>query len=364
MSLEIEVNGIPYTRAKSIEVGRYIKSVSGSFALGTSAAEQIQVPVKVGDAVKILADGTPVLTGYAEELSVANRPDSHDVFITGRDNTADFIDSTVKGSKEFTTPISLESLTRQVLDGLGLTNVFVGNAAGGLKNFTESDSISAEIGQTAYDFIELQCRRQQVLLGGDGRGNILLQRAGSQKSGINLVRKQGDNTTNILESALNKNNTQRFNSYLIQSQQNPSFLDFSPKEIVSQSGQSATDSEIRTTRFLEIDSEEDMDSETSINRADFEANIRRANSFQYIAVVQGHSFNGKTFKVNETIQVSDDFCDINATLLIDGLTFKYDLQSGSTTEISMTYKDAYTLQAVLDQADAAREDTGGAFSFL
>ena len=96
----------------------------------------------------------------------------------------------------------------------------------------------------------------------------------------------------------------------------------------------------------------------SFNRAKFEANIRRANSVNYSCAIQGHSINGKPFKINTLAFVDDDFCNISSELLIHTIEYRYSLNQGSTSMLQMTYKDAYTLQAQQEARDAARQLVG------
>ena len=100
------------------------------------------------------------------------------------------------------------------------------------------------------------------------------------------------------------------------------------------------------------------------NRATWEANIRRARSFEYEATVQGHSRNaqGDIWRVNQLVRVLDQFAGIDAILLIKKVSFESSLNSGNTTKLCMVVKDAYSLQAEQDAREARANTQGDKFT--
>jgi prophage tail gpP-like protein len=364
MSLAIQLNGqdlVNYTQASVI---RNFESLSGSFAFVSTTQEDNLSPIKAGDAVKITVNGEPVITGFIEGLTVNYDPGSHQITYIGRDLLGDLIDSTVGSTKEYTGAISLVDIIKDVLSGLGLSSVEVINQVDNLTPFDESDIISAEVGQKAFDFLESYVRKKQVFLITDGLGNIVITRASNELFPAKLQNIVGAEDNNIKSATFDLDFSRRYNQYLVQSQLNPFALSLgtTPTDITNQSGNIAIDSFIRTTRRLEINAEESSDSATATERATWESNIRRARSLNYTAVVQGHSVGDTIWTINKLIEVNDSFADIQARLFIKSVRFDESIDQGSQTIIDMTHKDAYTLQAEQDAREANTDNQG--FGFL
>lgn len=364
MAIQIRVNGQVYENFISASVSSSLKTLSGSFSLAVSANERELLPIKMSDTIEILIDDNVVLSGYLDKLSGDHSSSSHTISLTGRDKTADIIDSTVSSKKEYKGPFSLKKLIENVLRDSGIKDIKVIDEVGNLDNFTKSDSISAEIGQTIFDFIDTYASKRQVLLTTDGLGNLVITRGASENSGITLVKLKSDPTkrNNILSSSINIDNSQRFNKYIVQTQANPIFsLSSSSPEKDTNINSSAIDSEIRASRVLEFQAEESLTDATAKQRAEWEANLRRSNSFTYTAVVQGHSYAEGIWKVNTLVAVIDEYWDISSDgLLVSDIEYSYGLD-GTLTKLTFVYPESYTVQAELDQATAAKQDLGGLF---
>jgi prophage tail gpP-like protein len=362
MSLKIRLNGQTFTDFISAQVLMSIETAASSFAFTSSAQIDNLFPIKEGDLVEILADDKLISTGHVEDVGVTYDAQSHTIEVKGRSLLADLIDSTVGSIKEFTGQVNLVDVARAVLDGLGLTSIKIINKAGTIKNFNAEDITSAETGKNAFEFVELYARKRQVLITTDGDGNMVLVK-GSGVASVNRFKNiQVANDNNVLSARLTSSNASLFNQYIAQSQLNPVNLDEGvTTESVSGQVGVATDSSIRTTRTLEFNSEESSDSVTLNDRAAWESNIRRARAKNYIAVVQGHSASDEAWEPNKLYKVDDDFCGVHGTLLSREVAYRYDLQNGSTTEINMTNRKAYTLQAEEDAREANTNEFGNDF---
>lgn len=356
----LRLNGENYTNFDSVAVFRSMETVSGAFSFSSSANNDNLFPVKKGDAVQVIVDGIQVINGHVERVSVNYSDSDHKITITGRDKLGDLIDSSVFGTKEFTGNISLVDVARNILQGIGLTGVDVIDQTGGVRPFDETDITSAEVGQNAFEFLELYARKRQVLLTTDGIGNLVLARASTVVFPGKLRNVVDSNENNIIDATLDTDDTQRFYKYVAQSQLNPYDLDIGAADVSSQNGQ-ATDSAIRKSRILEFNAEESQDSFTGEDRAKWESNIRRARSISYSPRVQGHNVSGKIWTPNTLVEIEDQFSDINATMLIRALSYEQSIDRGSTTRLDLTYKDAYTLQAEQDAREATTNNQGFGF---
>jgi len=374
MSLSIRVNGKPFTHFQNATVMRSIESLCGRFTLTSSADDNELFPVLAGDAVEILADDVTILTGFVDKSGGSYDDKSHQITVNGRDRLSDLVDSTVARAVEFSPNIGLESIVKHVLRDLGI-DVEVINNAGKIENFTETEIQSEGIGQNAFQFLESLARKRQVLLTSDFKSNIVLIRGNTGKIKTPLKHIKGGQRTgqrgrlttsgddnNIKSAQWDYDLSNRFNKYTVQAQLVTTFLGAgtTPEDAVTQSG-SATDDQIRKTRVLEINSEENADASTAGLRAIWEANIRRARSFSYFCTVQGHSVDGAPWDFNKLVHVSDVFADLSSEFLIKQVDFSYNKTKGSSSKIGITYKDAFTLQAEQDARESSQGDQGDSF---
>ena len=359
MALTVEVDGTRYNQAISMSVKRSIENATGSFYLTTSSQEDNLIPVKRGSRIRIFADDQVVLTGFAETVAVQYSSTTHTISVSGRDVTADLVDSSVINALEFQGPIEFTSIIRSVLDSLNMQSVGIVNEAGTIEPFTEIDFVSADVGERAFDFLNRYASKRQVLLTTDGRGNLLIVRGRGSRLPVRLVYGK-----NILSAMAYYDDTGRFNRYTIQSQLNPLNLDSSvaPEAISDQNGE-AVDSAIRNRRVSVMESSASMESSDCIRLANLESNLRRVNGFNYTVTVQGHSIPGfdGIWTTNRSVEVEDPLTDVNGTLLIKSCKWYYSLDSGSTTELVLTYIDAYTIQAEVDRLEAQINSFGGSF---
>ena len=364
MSIKIRVNGEVYENFKEATLYSSLKTISGSYTILSTADENDLLPIKVTDSVEILVDDVAALTGFVDSLSGSHSKDTHSITINGRDKTADIIDSTVGSKKEYKGSLSLKKLIENILSNSGISGIKVIDEIGTLEQFTSSDLISAEIGQSIFDFIDTYASKKQALLTTDGLGNVVITRGSTISSGVTLVKLKNDKSrrNNVISSSINIDNSNRFNKYIVQTQSNPLFaVSSSNTEDDTNINASAVDSEVRASRVLEFQAEETLDSKESKKRAEWEANLRRSNSFKYTATVQGHSHSNDIWRPNRLVAVIDEFWDISSNgLLITDVEYTFST-GGSKTKLTMVYPESYTVQAELDASIAAKQDLGGLF---
>lgn len=362
----LEVNGETFEGFTEISVIRSIGAISGSYSFGVTSSKKISLPIQEGQACRVLIDETPVINGYVETIPIEYDSQSHTIQISGRDKTMDVIDSS-SVVKELSGTLSFQAAIRQVLDGNGLQDIDIINQVSGLEPFKDGDIESAEVGESVFEYIEKYARKRQVLLTGDGNGNIVITRSGTANATTALLNVV-NGTNNILSASGQYSGTDLFNKYIVRSQQNPVALEnagnIATSEIVNQSG-TVTDSNVRATRILEIRPDQAGSSEDSKQFATWTRNIRRSKAFSYTAVVQGHYQDEAKTRLwipNEIVSINDDFMgmnsQLNAKMLIDTVEYRQNLDSGTTTAITCVDKNAYTLQAEQDVRDARANDLG------
>ena len=358
MTLKIKINGEELTNFQNANVVADIGAVTRGFSFGSTATKDNLFPVKVNDLVEITADGIDILQGYVESLTVDYDSMSHLIQVAGRSILLDLVDSTVPTQTEFN-GTSLISIAKIIMSELGLEPLVINNA-GEIKPF--DDITSAEVGQNAFEFLESYSRKRQVLLTTDGKKSLVFARAGTDRAPTDLFNLVQSNTNNILNSQLKIDASQTYNRYVVRAELNPAIqsIEASPEDISDQNG-TVIDATVRTTRQLEINAEESMESFSANDRAKWELNIRKANSLNYRATVVGHSVNGQLWLPNTLVGVIDEFAQVSADLLIRSVVYDYSLGRGSVTTLNMTRKKAFTLEIEQSERDASTEEVGDSY---
>ncbi len=96
MAFQIRVNNKPFGLWETATIRRSIDSNAGVFRFTSSSAKGVKdYPVKAGDAVQILINGIPKVTGFVDQVTVSQDVGQHTISVSGRDNTQDLIDSRV-----------------------------------------------------------------------------------------------------------------------------------------------------------------------------------------------------------------------------------------------------------------------------
>jgi prophage tail gpP-like protein len=350
--ITLVINGRPYQFYEQISLDRSMDKIAGEFSFNFVNTAGQAYPLNVDDECEVQVFGQTKLKGHIETINGSGDSGSHVISVAGRDKFADIIDSTIGGNIEFKAPISLEDVVKQTLSKMGITGIGIINNVPDLDSFSSSDLIAAKTGDSVFKFLESYARKRQVLLSSDNTDNIVLTRSSTVLQATPLLHKIAFNGNNVKSFNYNYDITKRFNKYILRSQGNPSTDDNAVNfTLVSGTGLSSTaiDSDIHANRILNKKSEQSTDISGLQKRAAWEANIRKARSFTYSAVVQGFNNQlGQLWEVNTLVQVIDDIAGVNSNMLINSV--KFDLSSsGSLTTLTLVRPDAYTLDLEDDQ---------------
>jgi len=339
--IQLQVNGKNYTDFLAADVQLSIDQLVGGFAFQATATPASIFPFSMRDVVKVIADGFTVITGVIDKIEVSYDAFAHTISITGRSLLADLVDSSIDEQIN-TTELSLAKICEKVLSDIGLNVKVIDNS--GTSEFKDYDIASSEEGQTAFEFIQALANKRQVLLTSDSDGNLLLTRAGTETAPFNLQNKLEAKDNNILTGTYTTDQSSQFYKYKVNSQLSllKMLEETTPEDAANQSGIAINES-IRETRLLSLTAEENSDNETDVDRAKWERNIRKARGIGATYNIQGHSMGGKEIKINQLVQVNDDYLSLNEKMLIKMVNLKYSLDSGSITTIQLSDPKAYTL---------------------
>lgn len=380
MTIKLEVDGVQYDNFISVSCEIRLDALSSTFSFEATADQGASLPFKGGEPCRIIVDGQKVLTGNIEVVSVNYSSSSHDIFIQGRDRTADLLDSTLS-SIDIRAPITLKQLIEIVLKQIKLDIKVIDQVKP--KAFTieelgidevendeldsfniAEDLVAIEAGVNAFSFLEQYSRKRQVLLTSDADGNIVIaNNSGESASGAlqNII----DSTdNNILEGSFSFDTTERFNVYKFVSQLNPTTSNFageiSLETVVYQVGE-ARDKKIREGRQLVLVSEVPYSSAQNKTRAEWEADIRRGRGLIYAATVNGYRVDpsdpdSDLWQTNKLYQITDDFLGKQEPMLCNSVIYTLDLISGEQTILGFVDEKTYTLDLTKPKTSKTASD--------
>jgi prophage tail gpP-like protein len=371
--MEINVNGQAFMGFTKANVGRHFLDLCGQFSFESSPVvldPSLGYPLKVQQECQIIVEGTPVLTGFIEQIDVSQSANGTVVTASGRDRTCDFIDSSIDANfiPQFKSSVTLASVCRAALDSLGLTSIDVID----LVNpplLTATTYRIPFIGQMAFDFIQKYSKFTQTLLTTDGFGNLVITRAvNGQDNPVLLPTKllnqiDGINN-NIVSSHYTLSTTMQYNSYTDYSQLAVSTLQTTNSEGASplyadavKQTATVTNDIIRSTRRYVFVDDVPMDSQTAQQRAIWEMNYRRAAGEMYFCVMEGHTYDGvNVWTPNILVEIWDDYAGLNGKImLIDAVEFKESVEDGKTTNLRLVDSLSYSLQVIKNYREEAAE---------
>lgn len=365
MSFEIRVNGASFALWKSAIVRRSMDNNAGVFRFSSSSKLSMQgYPVKAGDFVEILINNVRKISGFVDEVRGGQSEDTHTVTVSGRDNIADLIDSSIPDSAKVTTgPVSLKSLCEKVIKVIG-ARIKVINTVSDITDFTDTEIQAAGSGETCMAYLVSFARKKQVYLVPDGSGNLLIYRPDKAvKSAAPILHQLNGRNNNVVSYSFRQSQANRFNTYLCRSQDN---FGFDPFADYTSDGtdrkNTVTDGQIRVSRYMELQAEETMDEQACLKRADEEANIRRIASTEYTAVVHGTEPSKNTlWDFGQFVDVIDDFADVTGKLLIKSVEYAVDTIGGTRTSLTCVPPDAYQVTAEPSKENRRTAKTGDGF---
>jgi prophage tail gpP-like protein len=203
---------------------------------------------------------------------------------------------------------------------------------------------AAEFGQDVWDFIESLARKRQVLLSSNAFGNILITRASGKAINATLQNRIKDNANNVMSYSVSYDTTGVYNIYRASGQQNPIAINGTESRsnyTIAEQISAIRDPNVRFGRQFSITSESAGSS--LADRTKWEYNVRKARSQVYSATVDGfRNQTGALWKINQIVNVDDEYAGIKSRMLINSVQFTLDAD-GRKTVLALVHKDSYTL---------------------
>jgi prophage tail gpP-like protein len=363
--LRLLVNGRQYAGWKGVRVTRSIECVAGSFELDVSdrwGDQDEPWPIAEEDACRIEIDAEIVIDGFVDKRSLSISGSARSLSYSGRDRSAAMVDSSAlvsatSGSTKWSfRNASFMDLARKVAEPFGVkVSLQAGVELRTLTNLSKKTSVISP-GESAYSVLEQAARAAGVLVVSDGRGGIVIARAGTERCPTALVEGK-----NILAASVEYDATDRFHRYVLATQ--VAGTDTASGSVTRVQAEATDEAVRRTERVLLIVPEKSLGADYARQRADWEARVRAARSERVSVTVQGWKQpNGDLWPLNQIVPVRSPGIGVRGDLLIAGTTMALD-DGGEVTELSLVRPDAFTPEPraiVKSSGGAWKEIAGGA----
>lgn len=336
-SVIIRANGFKFQGWNSARVSRSIETLAGTFSLSVSDrwdGKKDPWRVREGDACEVEVNGKTLITGYVDARDMTVDSETRSITLSGRDRAGDLVDcSAVLTSWEFS-DVAVLALAQKLCAPF---NVNVSLQPGlSLANVALLKKHSIDPGDSVQSALENLCRVSGLLPISDGRGGLLLVRSGAEKSSTAL--ELGKNLKSIRASFDYSN---RFGEYRVLGS-HKGRQDLSGAAAAGVRG-SARDTEVRSSRILVVRPEGNVTPAVATTRAQWEAAVRAARSETVTATVRGWTqADGTLWDLNKLVQVKADVVGVSGEMLISAVSFALDLESGTTTELTLKGPKAFT----------------------
>lgn len=347
-AVSIRVGGKAFTGWTSARVTRGLETLSGSFELGVSDRSGWQIAAE--DECEVLIGQETILTGYVDAPRFSIGADEHALSVAGKDRAAALVECSAVLKSWDLTGLTLLAVAQLLAQPFGVTV----SVQPGLRLPALESKLSVDPGESAHEALEKACRMAGVLAVSDGRGGLLLTRAGTSRVPTALVEGQ-----NLKAGSSSFDATSRYRRYLVSGQRGGTDEDFG-LETTAVLG-SAEDAGVRREeRVLMVRPESAVTRTQARARAQWEATVRAARADQVQVTVAGWTMgNGKVWPINSLVRVTSPGLRVDGDMLITEAAYALD-GGGTTTQLQLRRPDAFRPEPVVPQAGRWKELQGGA----
>ncbi len=339
--IALSVNGAAYDGWETVTVNRNIDALAASFDLSISSRWSIDsdpVPIRAGDACTIKINGVLVLTGYIDDFTEDESPESHTINVSGRAKTGDLVDCSAILPDWQLRQKKIEDIAAQLCDPFGISVDLIGpNPLQSLDTGEKIKIFRVDQGESVHDALIRLVRQPGLLLSTSPAGNLQLSRASTIPTAGHITR--GVNTKGGRYSSSVKD---RFQQYLLKSQ--TAGDDDTTGAAAGQLQEIVEDDDVTRYRPLLVLAETPRDRRSLKTRAKWERNQRAASSERISYQMQGWvNAAGDIWGPNMLVPVTDTRFGIQDTMLVSGAVLSQTVEGGTVADVEVTGPEAYNI---------------------
>lgn len=332
-AVTLTVSGRTYAGWEDVAVRRSIEQASGGFELTVSNRWPGQGQpwrIREGDACTLAIGDDVLITGYVDEVESTMDERAHGVRVSGRDRASDLIDCSAIHKPDQWSGITLDRLAAILAAPFGVSVSLETDVGAPIP------TAKLQQGETAWEAIERFARMRALLAISDGRGGLVLTRAGKGPSATDAI-VEGRNVKGL---SLRASAAERFSEYVVKGQRSAA-ADEDDDAARRVSGR-VVDRGVSRYRPMLVLAEGQSDGASAADRAAWEASVRAGRATRGTARLAGwRQSDGSLWPLNGLVKVTSPQLDLDDELLIAEVVNQINVHEGSITELSLARADAY-----------------------
>lgn len=334
---------------EEIEITLRAEGFPNSFHVALSSQDPIDgsdaLP-KEGTACTVLIGTDLVVTGYVDAVNEDVAPDAHTIVIEGRGKTQDLVDC----SAEWDTGQLIQGTALDVAKKAALPYGIAVEMGPGASPGESVSGLALNYGETGAEIIQKFARNAGLLAYEDSRGYLILANVGTRKAAGGVVYGQ-----NVERWSARNSMAERYSDIVVSAwSTNVEVADVTGADFYSH----APDPNVPRNRKLFVVAESVAADIMAFAKqhAQWEAARRAGRSKLIRAIVSGwRDDDGKLWEPNTLVHVQGPGGREAADLVISEVTFRRDLQTGTTAELTMMPPAAFMPEPIVIQPVAAAD---------
>lgn len=327
--IEVIVAGVAYRGWLQSEVERSLESLCGTFNIPVTLVPGQPPRIARGDEVSVKIGTTTVITGFVLAAEPFYRRGDCGMRITGRDRTGDLVRSSAVHKGGQWKGATLTRIAKDLAQPFAIEVVADADVGAPIADFKISH------GESVLDTLSRAARLRGVLVTRDDAGRLLLTKAGKQRfEGVVRI------GYNVISMESVGTDEQRHSEYIAYGQSNYEGLnDFDAARSLKAT---AKDADIKRYLPLVINSDGNRTQAELQALVDHTVRVRRGHASGFKYTVEGWTFKGRAWPVNQRVAVFDEIAGFSGEeLLIASVRHSCDLKEGDVTELLLRPIEAY-----------------------
>jgi prophage tail gpP-like protein len=329
--ITVLIRGVAYEGWLQSEVTRSLEAICGTFSIPVSMIPGQPPAIYRQDVVQVRIGNTTIITGYVLAAEPFYRRGDCGMRIVGRDRTGDLVRCSAVHAGGQWRNVGLQRIVQDLAAPFGLDVVADVDLGAPIKDFKLGH------GESVLDALSRAARLRGVLVTRDDQGRLLLTKAGQKRFKGEIRR-----GSNVIEMQGIGSDEERHSEYIAYGQSNTLSDDVENFNIARSLKGVAADPEIKRYLPLVINGQGNTTADELQALAEHTLRVRRGHSLGYRYTVEGWTFEGEPWPLNQRVAIHDDVAGLNgAEWLICSVRQTCDLKEGDVTELVVRPIEAY-----------------------
>lgn len=318
-NVQIQVGGTSFGGWTGFEVTASVKNACRTFSLNMAEIPGGIWALMAGNPCQVFCDQGLLIDGYIDDFSPGFSANSHDITVSGRSKSADFVDCAAIYKKGNIKKETILKIGQLLAEPFGV-NIESDEELEKIPNF------QIKQGETCFEALERLAKTQGLLLIGTANGGIDITKAKDKRQAGALIEGK-----NIINARATFSHSKRFSEYIIKGQ---SKSDGKLKHNENDTG-------ITRHRPTIIVADGDLDNSRCEKRAIWTKDRAAGEGTRATITVQGMADTiNDLFEPNNLIFLNSEKLKISQDMLIEAVTFSKN-SSGTFSSLTLVDPRAY-----------------------